>query len=136
MKQPASDAESRPRHALGDPIVLILSIGFILLFLALSIFDLDFLANAISQGFAWSALNFGTYFQFLMLVTFFIAIGLALTPAGKAKIGDLDAPELSTFKWISIILCTLLAGGGVFFAAGEPIYHFVNVPPAFDTDPD
>ncbi|MCB8889281.1 BCCT family transporter [Vreelandella malpeensis] len=135
MKQPALDAESRPRHALGDPIVLILSIGFILLFLALSIFDLDFLANAISQGFAWSALNFGTYFQFLMLVTFFIAIGLALTPAGKAKIGNLDAPELSTFKWISIILCTLLAGGGVFFAAGEPIYHFVNVPPAFDTDP-
>ncbi|WP_447530232.1 BCCT family transporter [Vreelandella sp. TE19] len=135
MNKPAHDGESRKRSTLGDPIVLILSIGFIVLFLALSFYDLDLVAESIKQGFVWSALTFGTYFQFLMLVTFFIAIGLALTPAGKAKIGNLDAPELSTFKWLSIILCTLLAGGGVFFAAGEPIYHFVVVPPAFDTEP-
>ncbi|WP_447927297.1 BCCT family transporter [Vreelandella sp. EE27] len=135
MNKPAHDGESRRRSTLGDPVVLTLSIGFIVVFLAMSFFDLDLVADTISEGFAWSALTFGTYFQFLMLVTFFIAIGLALTPAGKAKIGDLDAPEMSTFKWISIILCTLLGGGGVFFAAGEPIYHFVNVPPAFDTDP-
>ncbi|UYF99705.1 MULTISPECIES: BCCT family transporter [unclassified Halomonas] len=135
MKPSAHDADSRRRSTLGDPVVLILSIGFIVAFLAFSFYDLNLVADTISQGFAWSALKFGTYFQFMMLVTFFIAIGLALSPAGKAKIGNLDAPELSTFKWISIILCTLLAGGGVFFAAGEPIYHFVVVPPAFDTDP-
>ncbi|MCS2608018.1 BCCT family transporter [Halomonas dongshanensis] len=135
MNQSASDANRRQRFALGDPVVLTLSIGFVVLFLTLSYIDLNVVADTISQGFAWSARTFGTYFQFLMLVTFFIAIVLALTPAGKAKIGDLDAPELSTFKWVSIILCTLLAGGGVFFAAGEPIYHFVNVPPAFDTEP-
>lgn len=135
MNQPTSGAESPKHPSLGDPIVLTLSIGFIVLFLALSFYDLDLVADSISQGFAWSALTFGTYFQFLMLLTFFIAIGLVLTPAGNAKIGNLDKPELSTFKWLSIILCTLLGGGGVFFAAGEPIYHFVNVPPTFDTDP-
>jgi choline-glycine betaine transporter len=32
-------------------------------------------------------------------------------------------------------MCTLLAGGGVFFAAGEPIYHFVVTPPAFTSEP-
>ncbi|WP_224419930.1 BCCT family transporter, partial [Modicisalibacter tunisiensis] len=74
------------------------------------------------------------YFQLLLLLTFFIAIGLAATPAAKARIGDLAVPEMSTFKWLSIILCTLLAGGGVFFAAGEPVYHFVVTPPAFDTE--
>ncbi|MFG6667720.1 BCCT family transporter [Halomonas sp. HNIBRBA4712] len=135
MNSSDQDGESRSRSTLGDPVVLTLSIGFIVAFLALSFYDLNLVADSIATGFAWSALMFGTYFQFLMLVTFFIAIGLVLSPAGKAKIGGLDAPELSTFKWISIILCTLLAGGGVFFAAGEPIYHFVNVPPAFDTDP-
>ena len=134
MNQPDQRAEGPSRFSLGDPIVLVLSIGFIVAFLALSFYDIDLVANSISAGFAWTALVLGSYFQLLLLLTFFIAIGVALTPAAKAKIGNLDAPEMSTFKWLSIILCTLLAGGGVFFAAGEPVYHFVVTPPAFDTE--
>lgn len=134
MNHPAKTSEGTARFSLGDPIVLVLSIGFIMAFLALSFYDIDLVANSISAGFAWTALVLGSYFQLLLLLTFFIAIGLAVTPAAKAKIGNLDAPEMSTFKWLSIILCTLLAGGGVFFAAGEPVYHFVVTPPAFDTE--
>ena len=110
MNQPAQRAEGPSRFSLGDPIVLVLSIGFIVAFLALSFYDIDLVANSISAGFAWTALVLGSYFQLLLLLTFFIAIGVALTPAAKAKIGNLDAPEISTFKWLSIILCTLLAG--------------------------
>ncbi len=134
MSQPGPNAEGDQRFSLGDPIVLILSIGFIVAFLALSFYDVALVADSISAGFAWTALVLGSYFQLLLLMTFFIAIGLAMTPAAKAKIGNLDAPEMSTFKWLSIILCTLLAGGGVFFAAGEPVYHFVVTPPAFDSE--
>ncbi|NYS62472.1 BCCT family transporter [Vreelandella salicampi] len=131
---PQRTSPPRGIRALGDPIVLILSIGFIAAFVLLSLFDIDLVADSISTGFAWTAITLGTYFQLLLLATFFVAIGLAMTPAAKAKIGNLDAPEMSTFKWVSIILCTLLAGGGVFFAAGEPVYHFVVTPPAFDTE--
>ncbi|MEP3563781.1 MAG: BCCT family transporter [Marinobacter sp.] len=120
---------------LGDPVVLTLSVGFIALFVGFSLFDLKGVADAIGSGFTWTARVFGSYFQMLLLATFFIAIGLACTPAAKAKIGNLDRPEMSTFRWLSIIMCTLLAGGGVFFAAGEPVYHFVVTPPAFDTEP-
>ncbi|MEA2117885.1 BCCT family transporter [Halovibrio sp. HP20-50] len=134
MTQPGPSAEGVKRFSLGDPIVLILSIGFIVAFLALSLYDVALVADNISAGFAWTALALGSYFQLLLLLTFFIAIGLAMTSAAKAKIGNLDAPEMSTFKWLSIILCTLLAGGGVFFAAGEPVYHFVVTPPAFDSE--
>ncbi|WP_235040710.1 BCCT family transporter [Vreelandella profundi] len=134
MNNPGPNAEGAKRSPLGDPIVLILSVGFIIAFLALSLYDVDLVANSISAGFAWTALVLGSYFQLLLLLTFFIAIGLAMTPAAKAKIGNLDTPEMSTFKWLSIILCTLLAGGGVFFAAGEPVYHFVVTPPAFDSE--
>ncbi|MCZ8486772.1 BCCT family transporter [Vibrio lentus] len=36
--------------------------------------------------------------------------------------------KLTTFKWMSIVLCTLLAGGGVFWAtSAEPIAHFVQL---------
>ncbi|MBR9904391.1 MAG: BCCT family transporter, partial [Gammaproteobacteria bacterium] len=139
MNHPASTGEapdtySSGRLSLGDPIVLILSIGFIVAFLSLSLYDVTLVAESISKGFAWTALALGSYFQLLLLLTFFIAMGLAVTPAAKAKIGNLDAPEMSTFKWLSIILCTLLAGGGVFFAAGEPVYHFLVTPPAFNSE--
>ncbi|ATJ81888.1 BCCT family transporter [Halomonas beimenensis] len=119
---------------LGDPLVIGLSVGFILGFIALSLYDIDLVAEGIASGFAWTAGTLGSYFQLLLLVTFLVAIGLAFSPVAGARVGNLEAPELSTFKWLSIIMCTLLAGGGVFFAAGEPVYHFVVTPPAFDTE--
>ncbi len=129
MTHSSRPTEEATRRPFGDPIVLVLSIGFIVAFLSLSLYDIERVASTISQGFAWTALTLGSYFQLLLLMTFLIAMGLALTPAAKARIGNLDAPEMGTFKWVSIILCALLGGGGVFFATGEPIYHFVVTPP-------
>lgn len=125
----------KPSHRFGDPVVLTLTMGFIALFVGLSIYDTAGVAEQIGLGFAWTAKYLGSFFQALLLATFFIAIGIAVTRAGKAKIGNLDAPEITTFRWLSMVMCTLLAGGGVFFAAGEPLYHFVVTPPAFATEP-
>lgn len=124
-----------PLHRFGDPIVLSLTMGFIALFVGLSIYDTAGVAAQIGNGFAWTAKYLGSFFQALLLATFFIAIGIAISRAGKAKIGNLDTPEITTFRWLSMVMCTLLAGGGVFFAAGEPLYHFVVTPPAFSTEP-
>lgn len=118
----------------GDPWVLGLSAGFIVLFIALSFYDIDMVAGAVGDGFAWTAQALGSFFQLLLLLTFFIGMGVAISPAASARVGGLDVPEMSTFRWLSIIMCTLLAGGGVFFAAGEPVYHFVVTPPAFDAE--
>ena len=120
---------------LGDPWVLGISAGFILLFIGLSIADVDLVSTMVGEAFTWTAKYLGSYFQLLLLLTFVIAIGVAISPAGGAVMGDLDQPEMSTFRWVAIIMCTLLAGGGVFFAAGEPVYHFIaQTPPAFDTE--
>ena len=69
---------------LGDPVLLALSVGFIVLFVGFSLFDLKGVADLIGSGFAWTAKVFGTYFQMLLLATFFIAIGVACSPAGRA----------------------------------------------------
>ncbi|SNB54398.1 Choline-glycine betaine transporter [Marinobacter sp. es.042] len=132
-------SQSLPRTRSGpltdsDPVVLVLTIGFILLFVGASIVDSGYVADLIGAGFAWTATYLGSFFQVLLLLTFFIAIGTALSRAGAARIGGLDRPEIGRFRWLSMIMCTLLAGGGVFFAAGEPVYHFVVTPPAFDTE--
>ena len=121
-------------HRFGDPVVLTLTMGFIALFVGLSIYDSVWLTAFIGDGFAWTAKYLGSFFQMLLLATFFISIGIALSRAGQAKIGNLNTPEISTFRWLSMVMCTLLAGGGVFFAAGEPIYHFAVTPPAFTTE--
>jgi len=120
---------------LGDPWVLGISAGFVIAFVALSAYDVNLLSELVSGGFTWTAKYLGSFFQAILLLTFFIAIGVAVSPAASAKMGNLDQPEMSTFKWVSIILCTLLAGGGVFFAAGEPVYHYAaQSPPAFDAE--
>ncbi|APE29637.1 BCCT transporter [Halomonas aestuarii] len=136
MSQNDQTADSRTGllSRFGDPLVLLLTVGFIIAFVGLSLYDIQGVADGIASGFTWTAATLGTYFQLLLLLTFLVGIGVAISPAGEARVGNLDAPQISTFKWLSMIMCTLLAGGGVFFAAGEPIYHFVVTPPAFDTE--
>jgi len=103
----------------SDPIVLTLTIGFILLFVGASIIDSSAVATAIGAGFTWTAKYLGSFFQLLLLATFFIALGTAVSKAGNARIGGLDRPEISRFRWLSMIMCTLLAGGGVFSPPGN-----------------
>lgn len=67
-----------------------------------------------------------------MLINFLIALWIATRSGARRVLGALDTPEFSNFQWGSMILCTLLAGGGVFWAAAEPIAHFVSPPPVFD----
>ncbi len=105
--------------------------GFILLFCLTALVNLDGLSAMVDAGFAWSATWFGLYWQLLLLATFLIGLVLCVLPGGKAKMGAMEEPEFTVFQWGSMIMCTLLAGGGVFWAAGEPMAHFVSPPPIF-----
>ena len=57
--------------------------GFILLFCALALFDLEALSAAVDWGFAVSAKYFGLYWQVLLLATFVISLVLCVLPGGK-----------------------------------------------------
>ncbi len=109
----------------------ILSGSALLLFVFIALINADFVADTVEYLFGLSATYFGLIYQVVLLGTFIIAIVLAFSKYGKIRLGNLDQPELSTFKWIAIIMCTLLAGGGVFWAAAEPLSHFISVPPHF-----
>lgn len=105
--------------------------GFILLFCLLAVFRADTLSRLVDVSFQWSARYFGLYWQLLLIATFFMSLVIALLPGGKAILGDLEKPEFSLFQWGAMVMCTLLAGGGVFWAAGEPLAHFMDLPPVF-----
>jgi glycine betaine transporter len=108
-----------------------LSGSLLLLFVLVSFINVDFVTNMVNKGFGFSVKYFGAFWQVLLLGTFIIGLVLAFSKYGKVRLGGMDKQEISTFKWISMIMCTLLAGGGVFWAAAEPIYHFMSVPPLF-----
>lgn len=106
-----------------------LSGGLLLLFVIASFWNVDAVKSFVNEGFAWSAKYFGAFWQVLLLLNFVIGLYIAFSRYGNIRLGNLEKPELSTFKWLAIIMSTLLAGGGVFWAAAEPMYHFLTVPP-------
>lgn len=115
---------------LSNPL-LWLSGGFLTLFVMLALIDTQLLTSLVNSGFGYATQYFGGYWQILMLANFLIGLYLAFGQTGYVRLGSLPRPEIGTFKWLSILLCTLLAGGGVFWAAAEPIAHYVSAPPIF-----
>ncbi len=108
--------------------------GFIAFFCLIALFDLELLGRIVDTSFAFSARYFGLYWQLLLLGTFLMGLVLIALPGSKAIMGGLTAPEFTTFQWGAMIMCTLLAGGGVFWAAGEPMAHFLSSPPLFGAE--
>lgn len=134
MTHIATSEEQTPLGRVNKPLFA-LSGGFILLFCLYALVDIDGLSALVDMGFAVSARYFGLYWQILLLATFLISLVLCVLPGGRTIMGGLARPEFKTFNWASMIMCTLLAGGGVFWAAGEPIAHFLATPPVFGDAP-
>lgn len=114
-----------------DVPVLLMSGGAVLLFVILALLDIELMTQWVNTAFAWSTKLFGAYWQVLLLMTFVIGLFLAMGRTGRVRLGALAAPEMPTYTWVSIIMCTLLAGGGVFWAAAEPMAHFLSPPPLY-----
>ncbi|MBM7570646.1 BCCT family transporter [Aquibacillus albus] len=115
-----------------DKTVFIISGGFLILFVILSMMNLSMVENWINQSFAVSAKFFGSYWEVLLLANFVIGIALAFSKYGKVRLGKMEKPENGYYRWVAMILCTLLASGGVFWAASEPMTHFLSIPPLFE----
>ncbi|MUV36489.1 Glycine betaine transporter BetL [Lentibacillus sp. JNUCC-1] len=114
-----------------DWTVFYVSGGFLIAFILLSLISSDMVGAGISTLFGWTTTLFGGYWQLLLLANFIIGLYLALSKFGRVRLGNQAKPKYSYFRWIAMILVTLLASGGVFWAASEPLYHFMTAPPLF-----
>lgn len=112
--------------------IFILSAGFFVLFVALCLINEDFANKIIYAAHGVIVKYTGSIMQMVFLAIWLICLAVACTKYGNVKIGGKDSvTDLKTFNWFAIILTTLLAGGGVFFSAAEPMYHFLTTPKAF-----
>lgn len=130
-----ANASHAPEHFAARSVdwpTFVISGGFMLAFVIFALVDIDQLSALVNKAFLICARAFGAYWQLLLVATFVIGLLVAFSRCGLVRLGNLAKPEIATFKWFSIIMCTLLAGGGVFFAAAEPMAHFLSPPPLFD----
>jgi choline-glycine betaine transporter len=127
----AATDEGMVRHGGTDWRVFALSGGPLVLFVLLSLWNVETMSGWVNAAFAWSAATFGAFWQVLMLLTFFLGLWVAASRAGAARLGGTTQTDMSTFRWTACIMCTLLAGGGVFWSAAEPLAHFISAPPLF-----
>ncbi len=74
---------------------------------------------------------FGAYINLLSLVFVFLAAAFILTRYGDVIIGGKDAkPEYSMPTWCAMSICSGIGTGLLFWAMGEPIFHYMNTPTA------
>lgn len=114
-----------------DWAVFTLSGGILVLFVFLAIIQPEMVARYVTAGFDLSIKYFGAYWQLLLLATFLVGAALAVSKYGRVRVGNLDKPEMSFYKWAAIIITSGLGAGGVFWAAAEPMYYFIDVPPMY-----
>ncbi len=135
MKNPTTlQAEGQ---AMGLPMardidwpLFVISGGFLGAFLLAALIDIDSVSALVNTLFAWSTRFFGLYWQVLMLATFAVSLFIGFSRCGRVRLGGVtQRPDISTFNWIAVIMCALLAGGGAFWAAAEPMMHFASPPP-------
>jgi len=127
---------SSERAAPGAPgldwLGLALSAGPLLILVGAIVLAPQATKGWIDAGFGLTTWALGALWQGVLLGMLVLALGVALSPWGRARLGGADArPVLGFVPWLAVILCTLLAGGGVFFSAAEPVYHLLTPPPAF-----
>lgn len=111
--------------------VTLISTMLVIAFLAIFAVNPKLFGTLVDASYSWSAEHFGLFWQLFMVANFVVALIAMTRPGAARRLGDLDAPEFPTFQWVAMVLCTLLAGGGVFWAAAEPIAHLVSPPPVF-----
>ena len=99
----------------------------LVLFLLTCAINLELAKNITEFGKNFALTNLGSIWLLMVVAISLIAFILGFSPIGILKIGGPNSkPELNLFDWCAVLICTLLAGGGVFWSAAEPLIHFLS----------
>lgn len=91
---------------------------------------------AMSTMLYWVGDNFGWWINLLSIVIVILGMVLILFKWGDVKIGGTDAkPDFTTWQWYSISICGGIGCGLLYWAMGEPMYHFMQPPLAIHAVP-
>ena len=73
---------------------------------------------------------FGWWINLLAVFSVILGMVLIIFKWGDVKIGGIDAkPDFTTWQWYSISICGGIGCGLLYWAMGEPLYHFPCIGP-------
>lgn len=85
----------------------------------------------------WILDHFDWLFSYTSFTMVLLCIALYFSPIGRIRIGgSLAKPILSKWRWFSIVLCTTIAVGILFWGASEPLFHISAPPDGIQGNPD
>ncbi|MDR1902330.1 MAG: BCCT family transporter [Treponema sp.] len=74
---------------------------------------------------------FGAYINLLSLLFVILGVIFVITRYGDVVIGGKDAkPEFGMLSWCAMSICSGIGTGLLFWAMGEPIFHYMTTPTA------
>lgn len=118
--------DQRLNKAAFLPAIIIL-IAFVLA----GIFWTDAVGNFMTKMLYAFADYFGAYINLLSLLFIILAVIFIISRYGDIVIGGKDAkPEFSMFHWCAMSICSGIGTGLLFWAMGEPMYHYMTTPTA------
>ena len=99
----------------------------LVIFLLISAVNLEIAEDVTTLGRNFAISNLGSIWLLMVVGVTIVGFFLGFSPIGSLKIGGPKAkPSLRLFDWCAVLICTLLAGGGVFWSAAEPLIHFLS----------
>ncbi|MGN0357555.1 MAG: BCCT family transporter [Blautia sp.] len=107
------------------------AIVILLLFIGAGIIWTDQVGEFMTRLLYGMADYFGAYINLLSLVFIILAVAFIIMRYGDVVIGGKDAkPEFSMFNWCAMSICSGIGTGLLFWAMGEPIFHYMTTPVA------
>ncbi|MCB0696928.1 MAG: BCCT family transporter [Chitinophagaceae bacterium] len=106
--------------------------------LAFSLWGKDEFLAMVNGANDWILNHFDKAFSYTSFFMVLLCITIYFSPIGKVKIGGPEAkPTLNKYRWFSIVLCTTIAVGILFWGSAEPLYHLSSPPDSLPpgTDP-
>lgn len=114
------------------PQVTFVSAGFLVVFLTLTLLYQEPAEAFFNDTLAWIGDTFGWFY--ILSANIFVAsiLFFAFSRFGRIRIGGEHArPEFTDFAWYSMLISAGMGIGLMFWAVGEPIYHFQTPSPFF-----
>lgn len=113
------------------PTVLVILVFLILYVVDAERFDrgLEFLNSSLNA-------TFGGVYLIIALFLVIVSVLVLFSKMGKMTIGGEGAkPLLSTVNWFTVVLCTTIAAGLIFWGSSEPVFHLMAPPEFADVEP-
>ena len=126
MKMPEANLKGKIYKEVLVVIGLLLTAEIIL-----GVFFTKQFGTAMSTMLYWIGDTFGWWINFLSVLTVILGLVLIIFKWGDIKIGGIDAkPDFTTWQWWSISICGGIGCGLLYWAMGEPMFHFMKPPVA------